>query len=173
MSLVFIDTETTGLDTDLHEVWEIAYAVDDGPIRVGVVAHDPATADLRALEMNGYEQRAYDPALVVEVGFEWKLRRQLEGATLVASNPSFDTAFLRRRWGSEPWHHRKLDIASYALPIVGLKGGKLKGLYDIAEALGVRAPDHSAAGDVWTLRECYFELGRRNDALRRAGQVPR
>lgn len=172
MTLVFLDTETTGLDPDRHEVWEIAYAVGAGPILSSVVDHEPPTLQpdvIRALRINGYLSR-YTPTddeaiLRQQFRFEAELKEALDGATVVASNPSFDTAMLRKRWGGEPWHHRKLDIVSFALPIVGLKDGRLKGLYDIAAALGVEAPDHTAAGDVHTLRECYRELSWRYSDL--------
>ena len=90
---------------------------------------------------------------------ETRLRERLQGATLVCSNPSFDEAFLRERWRETPWHHRKIDIATYAMPALGLD--RPAGLATIAERLGVRAPDHTAAGDVLTLRACYVELAAR------------
>lgn len=171
MKLVYLDTETTGLDPDTHEVWEIAYAVGDGPIMSAVVPHTMLHADPEALRMNGHAERAIrlddwtGEQSWAARHFEQEARESLKGATLVASNPSFDTAMLRARWGSEPWHHRKIDIASFSLPITGFKDGKPKGLYDIAEALGVQAPDHTAAGDVHTLRECYRKLWDRYNEL--------
>ena len=138
-----------------------AYAVDDGPIRTSVVDHMPPTLSIdvvSALRINGYLDR-YTPTMdTVVLGnmaeFEGVLRKRLAGATLVASNPSFDTAFLRARWGSEPWHHRKIDISTYALPLYG----EMLGLYKIAERLDIEAPDHTAAQDVATLRACYRAL---------------
>lgn len=156
MTLVFLDTETTGLDPDRHEVWEIAYAVEDGPIQRSIVVHQTATADAVALRMNHYWEidQASLPMTRDATEFEEGARADLAGATLVASNPSFDTAFLRARWGCEPWHHRKIDISTYALPLFG----EMLGLYKIAERLGVDAPDHTAAQDVATLRACYRAL---------------
>lgn len=173
MTLVYLDTETFGLNPSRHEVWEIAYAVGDGPVKSSFVTHQPPTLDdttIPAVRINGYLERYPGKPDAVTRGnweeFEGQLRLALTGATLVASNPSFDTAMLRQRWfGEEPWHHRKIDIASFALPIVGMKNGKPKGLYDIAEALGVQVPDHTAAGDVFTLRECYRKLWDRYNEL--------
>lgn len=157
MSHVFLDIETTGLIPGLHEVWEIAYAVDDGLVSGQTVTHSPVTADPLALAMNGYYQRANptEPSL----RFESSLREALTGNTVVAANPAFDTSFLRARWGVAPWKYRLLDVEAYAMP--ALKLDEPKGLAHIAHELGVAAPDHSAVGDVRTLRECFRALQAR------------
>ena len=159
MTFVYLDTETTGLDPDRHEVWEIAYAVDGGPILSGVVAHSLRYADPTALAMNGYLDRG---TVGVPSDVESICRSALEGATLVGANPAFDAAFLRARWGVAPWHYRMLDVEAYAMGALGWDVPK--GLATIAEALAVGhgydipKPDHSAAGDVATLRACHLAL---------------
>ena len=154
--LIYLDTETTGLDPHQHQVWEIAWAVEDGPVNVMQVHHSLAGADVVALRINKYVDRWEQAA---DDSLEAALRRDLRGSTLVCSNPSFDEAFLRARWRETPWHHRKIDIATYAMPALGLD--RPAGLAQIAERLGVRAPDHTAAGDVLSLRACYVELAAR------------
>lgn len=154
---VYLDTETTGLDPNRHQVWEIAYAVDDEPIQSSFVAHDPVTADPQALRMNGYLERAgYALDLFGSLIFETKLREALDGATLVAANPAFDAAFLRARWGVTPWRYRMLDVEAYAMGALGWD--EPRGLRDIAAELGIDAPDHTAAKDVAVLRECHRSL---------------
>lgn len=157
--LVFLDIETTGLDPARHEVWEIAYAVDDAPIRSAFVTHDVRTADGAAMKLNGYLDRMPSGMYDWEemgVKFELQLKAGLTGGTIVGANPAFDTKFLRARWGFEPWLYRLIDIESYAMP--HLKLDRPRGLAHIAERLGVQAPDHTAAGDVHTLRECWRKL---------------
>lgn len=158
-TFVYLDTETTGLDPGLHEVWEIAYAVDDGPVLECAVGHVGASADPKALAMNGYHQRATPVASMRSMEFEATLRGLLSGASLVGANPAFDAAFLRARWGVAPWKYRMLDVEAYAMPALGLD--EPKGLAFVAERLGVAAPDHSAAGDVSVLRECHRRLRER------------
>lgn len=165
MTLVFLDTETTGLSPVAHQLWEAAYAVDDGPIVRTALQHTLYGADPRALELNGYMTRggalttreAHDEA---ELG-EAALRQALTGATVVGANPAFDTAFLRFRWGSAPWHYRLFDIEAYAAGVLGWNAPR--GLADIREELvelgfGIPAPDHSAVADVETLRRSFRAL---------------
>ena len=158
MSLVFLDTETTGLDPERHEVWEIAYAVDDGPIESAVVPHTLSHPDPKALKLNGYLDRGdVEP----DWAFEELLRASLKGATLVGANPVFDATFLRTRWQSAPWRHRLWDVEAYAAGVLGLD--VLMGLAGVALALRhlgheIPEPDHTAAGDVATLRACFRAL---------------
>lgn len=151
MTLVYLDTETTGLDPQLHSIWEAAWAVDDGPIKSGLLEHHLKNADRKALEINHYDERANPPW-----ADEGALRLALDGATLVGANPAFDAGFLRARWGESPWRYRLFDIEAYAMPLLGYDTPK--GLATIAADLGVVAPDHTAAADVHTLRECHRRL---------------
>lgn len=155
MSLVFVDVETTGLDPSLHSVWEVAFAVDDGPILSSFVAHSTEHADPEALAINGYLDR-FQGAPNLGLEFERQLRGALTGNTLVAANPAFDAAFLRARWGVAPWKYRLLDVEAYAMPYLDLDVPV--GLARIADLLGIDAPDHTAATDVAVLRACFNEL---------------
>jgi len=157
MSLVFLDTETTGLDPARHSVWEIAYAVDGGPILSSFVAHSIEGADPYALGVNGYLAR-FAGAPLLGLHFEANLRDALNGATLVGANPAFDAAFLRARWGVTPWKYRLLDVEAYAMPALGLS--EPKGLAYIAKELGTDSPDHTAAVDVLVLRDTFRALQR-------------
>jgi DNA polymerase III alpha subunit (gram-positive type) len=159
VTLVYLDTETTGLDPERHEIWELAYAVNDGPIYSGVVTHSLRYADPTALAMNGYQKRKKQVAYLTET----ECREALVGSTLVAANPAFDAAFLRARWGVAPWRYRLLDIEAYAMG--ALVYDVPRGLKDIAAELNllgweIPQPDHTASGDVRTLRECHRALKR-------------
>lgn len=154
MTLVFLDTETTGLDPARHEVWEIAYAVDEGPVLSAVVPHDLGGADPKALRLNGYLDRIQGSRHVPY--YERRLISTLKGATVVGANPAFDTDFLRRRWGRAPWKHRLIDVEAMAYGILRLD--EPVGLARLADMLGVQQPDHTAATDVLVLRDVYARL---------------
>lgn len=155
--LVFLDTETTGLDPEKHEVWEIALAVNNGPVQEYYVPHSIVTADPKALELNGYWSRTYQG----KAGDDLQVRNMLEGNTLVCANPTFDRMMLRKRWGLEPYHYRSIDIESMALAV--LQYERPKGLKNIAADLrqigySIDEPNHSAYQDVVVLRDCYKAL---------------
>ena len=175
--LAFVDVETTGLDPDVHQVWEIALALDDGPIDAWKVAHHLHGADPEALAVSKYHERLgrtfsdLDPrgnaadALLSEASeaFEQTVFDALAGATLVGANPAFDAAFLRARWGSAPWHYRLLDVEAYAMGALGYDHPQ--SLTTITKDLRARGfdipvPDHSAAADVAATRAAFYALRR-------------
>jgi DNA polymerase III epsilon subunit-like protein len=134
--ICFGDLETTGLDPDQHEIWEI-----------GIIRRDPSgrdwehhwqirpteihlaqSADEKALEIGRYWDRMVVPSDYQyaqidrdgrPVAMDRKtlardLTRLLDGAVLVGSNPAFDAAFLRYFLDATPWHYRTIDIATMA-----------------------------------------------------------
>jgi DNA polymerase-3 subunit epsilon len=156
VTYVFLDCETTGLDPNYHEVWELAYAVDEGPIHSHFLPHNAAKFQPEALNANQYLRRHIPSTLEEALTFEHKVRGALEGATLVAANPAFDAGFLRVRWGYTPWKYRLLDVEAYAMAALHLD--EPKGLAYIAAQLDLRGPDHTAAQDVATLRAAFYRL---------------
>ena len=156
--IIYCDVESTGLDPTRHVIWEMAYAVGDGPIRSSFVQHNLHNADPVALEIGRYDKRAREPMprYADMLRFEDELREELDGATIVGANPAFDAAMLFARWHVAPWHYRVLDVECYAMPALGL--AVPRGLAFLCEVFGVLAPDHSAAGDVRAVREVHQAL---------------
>ena len=70
MTFVYVDTETTGLDPSRHEVWEMAFALEDGPVRVMTVPHSLRNADPTALRINRYQTRS----ILGEMLDSWRYR---------------------------------------------------------------------------------------------------
>lgn len=164
--LIFLDTETTGLDHEKHEVWEIAWAINDGPIETRIVVHSLKTADQVALDTNGYFRRYPQGARSEGPLVDLEIRRILSGNTLVCANPTFDRMFLNKRWGGEPYHYRSIDIESMALVVFGWE--RPRGLKDVAAKLrqhmyNIPDPDHTAGVDVEVLRACFNALRVEND----------
>lgn len=136
-NLVWLDTETTGLNPEIHDVWEIAIITDAGDEYAWQIKPDLTHADPKALEVGGYWGRHF--AVLVqgapstgtcmatqhptasEIGrivtaeeVAATLAVLLNGAVVIGSNPDFDRGFLRswlRRHG-QVWaaHYRTIDV---------------------------------------------------------------
>lgn len=162
MTLCFLDTETTGLDPTQHHAVEIAWALNDGPVKTFIPRHTLDGADPRALDINGYFDRQLDRQMQdVQDVDEGDLLRDLRGVTLVGSNPAFDASFLRKTLGVALWKHRLIDVAAGAMWVFGWD--EPKGLAAVVEELRTRGhdipgPDHTAAGDVAVTRSVFLAL---------------
>jgi DNA polymerase III epsilon subunit-like protein len=161
--LCFIDTETTGLDPAIHEAYEVCWWREDHdqPTTV-VLPHWTSTADPVALEIGGYHERGFTPGRRLD---RWanamRLEDDIEGVTLVGSNPAFDAAFLGRLLGRQPWHHRLVNVAEGGMWTFGWD--RPKGLNDVAAECRTRGfdipqPDHTAEGDVRATKAVYEAL---------------
>lgn len=162
--LCFIDTETTGLDARIHQPYEVCYWRADAPEPVTLqLPHSLEYADSTALSVGGYHARGFTPHEYVEKAntARFKLVANLEGSTLVGSNPAFDAAMLTRFIGAPVWHHRMIDVAQAGMWVFGWD--RPQGLATVADKcrqLGydVPEPDHTAEGDVRTTRAAYEAL---------------
>lgn len=165
--LVFLDVETTGLDPNIHQVWEIAYALETGTIHASTVPHTSRGLSGQAAAVNGYFDRT---TLLGELDehqcgyrarFEREFQKTLVGATVVAANPAFDTAMLRARYGADLWHYRLIDIETYAMPWLGLeRPPSLQTIVHELNEVGASIPEptHTAKGDVAALRAAFKYL---------------
>lgn len=138
MSIVSLDLETTGLDERIHEAWEVALVTEDGRT---VCWHFPMRKrfldmDNVALQIGHFDERyACEGRMAfrtmgkgsVETAPNHAVRELhdlTDGATLLGCAIQFDMRFLTdlyRGWGFEPnWHHRALDLGSYAAGCLGL-----------------------------------------------------
>ena len=165
MTYIYIDTETSGLDATRHQVWEIAYAIDDEPVRSALVPHNVVSADKVALEVGQYYERGGYQHFAWDRHFEWELIEDFEDrapATLVGANPAFDAAMLKARWGGKtPWHYRFLDVEAYAMGALGYeKPQSLKTIVADLRDLGyeITESDHTAANDVEAVRDAHKTL---------------
>lgn len=164
--LLYLDTETTGLNFQTAQVVELAYAIGPGDIKTLVLPHTLQGAEPKALEINKYYERGLDDrsrwATEAEIG---AAVAEMTGRTLLAANPRFDSRMLERTFGfvgnQEPWHYRLFDIQSFAAGVLGLPTPiGMAALYSVLVDMGYELPkpDHTAAGDVATLRAVHEHL---------------
>jgi hypothetical protein len=143
---IIIDSETTSLTPDYPDgfgtIWELALIERDcGAERLYRMEPDIDRADEGALKVGRYHERTagmnYSDAIPPGHGEIWDLAQTseplwsdpgdlaphiaglLDGATLIAANPTFDAGFLSAflvAYGCEPapWHYRLRDIGSIA-----------------------------------------------------------
>lgn len=165
MKLAFVDLETTGLDPEVHEPWEVALktfvldpeagTLDRRDTYTAFPVHSLATASSDALRLTSYYDRVRRDDTVFtateEVAHEVAVRTA--GHHLVGAVPSFDAAFLNRMLrdnGLAPaWHYHLMDVEAIAVGATGWRGPWKSD--DLSKRLGVdpeRFPRHTAMGDV-------------------------
>lgn len=129
--LVFVDTETTGLDPKVHEL------IDIGFVRVKQTWHDTENpeftvveewsqkirplhievADPVSLKINGYTVTGWNDAVTLEVAMK-EFAQKVAGGIMVAHNVSFDAGFLDMAFSKcgipNPMHYHRLDTVSMA-----------------------------------------------------------
>lgn len=95
----WVDTETTGLDSDQHDIIEIAIIrVEDGEETVyytKVQMDRPENAHPKALEVNGYSEEAWaDAQPAFDVFHEIASRKLLNDCIVAGQNVRFDAGFI-------------------------------------------------------------------------------
>jgi len=170
MSVAFVDTETTGLDPDRHEIWEVGLIVDDVEWEWWLPV-DLGRADTAALKIGRYHERIGPKLLTHHPLFAERFAELTRGRHLVGAVPSFDEERLRkllRSNGACPeWHYHLVDVEALA---VGYLAGRAQihvgpgvgGLPWDSEALSLAVgvdPDrfvrHSALGDARWAKAIY------------------
>ena len=156
----FVDTETTGLDPDVHRPWEIAVILrDGGPADTEYVWQlrpELDQADPEALKIARFHERCVTPAgqaswirpdgLVtgapaIAVA---EIRHMLDGAYLVGAVPSFDAAVLTALFKDHAelpgWRHRLICVENLVAGTLHLP--EPPSLSAAAELVGITV-DHS------------------------------
>lgn len=160
--LIFVDTETTGLNNETDQLVELSYARREGPITTlyfGVEEVPDFIDGLIKFTERGIAGRKSSADEVME------FLSLSEDQTMVAANPHFDRTFMTTA-DLYRFHYRTLDVETYAMSVLSLD--EMPSMREVFEHLkeegfDLPEPDHSSAGDVATLREAYNILHRLND----------
>jgi len=173
--LVFLDTETSGLDVRLHEVWEVGAIVrceDEETQSVDQEYHwflpiNLDKADLIALHIGKYfERHPYrDPKIEYskvanETVFAREFMNLTLGAHIVGAVPNFDTEFIKpilyRNNCIPAWHYHLVDIEALAAGHLHLPPPWKSDT--VFEAMGYKIIEedrHTALGDARVVRDIY------------------
>lgn len=167
--LVFLDTETLGLDPDAP-VWEFAAVrrLDPvGEVKVEfTIHHNPAhwLDDFPEAFLADYLNRFNPYDAWCETVAARTIHRITKGAHIVGAVPSFDTerlAKLLRRNGIEPeWHYHLIDVENIVVGYLAGRGELIPPPWksdQLSAAVGVNPDDynrHTAMGDVlWSMSQ--------------------
>ena len=179
MSIVFVDLETTGLDSKIHVPWEFALISEEGKVllheKLKPTKDEMLWADPMALKIGKFYDRMYGnvdrrgnhgPEYIAQ-----EIAIKLNGKTLGGAAVSFDSTmlkkFLHRNGQAATWSHRLLDVEAYCAGALG--NSELKSLGNTAKDLDIRYESedkHTALYDAWLARECYSQA-----LLLRGGQA--
>jgi DNA polymerase-3 subunit epsilon len=158
MLIHFLDTETTGLDPQAHELVEIAIATwNDGEVvellERPYLPRNGCSAEVAAL--NGYDEELWRSAGAehFEIKHAKEIAALVEGALLGGSNPDFDKRMIKaachRTGQPEPkWSHRSLNTCSLAWPLWAMGQVESASLGALTGFFGIEHAAHSAMGDV-------------------------
>lgn len=171
--IAIVDSETTGLDSDRHEIWDLSIITADHSSEIGIVNEtehtwmidcDLSTADPTGLRVGRYYERTKGmrpadfehPSDVAE-----EIAYLLDGRMVIGAVPDFDTRFLTRllrRHGHVPtWHYHLVDVENL---VAGYLAGKA---HDDASVDGSRD---------WTLLEAVMPPYKSEDLSRLIGVEP-
>lgn len=171
--LLFLDTETTGLDAAKHEIIDIAWILtspDGREIRskfsARMLPQHLETAEPKALEINGFSEaawRAGPKPLMAHDEVADKFATVSKDRVLVAHNVSFDEGFVRAlllKQGKSPrWSYHKVDTVALAWPLFSSSDLTGLSLGTLCQHLGIKNDAaHTAEADVQACYDVYHAL---------------
>lgn len=147
-NLAITDVETTGVDSDRHEILEIGLlVVRQGDLKiideldVKVKPEHIETAEAVALHVNGYREEDWKDAITLADAME-QYQEKVGEAIFLAHPLAFDLGFIERAFkktGREnPMDYHQLDLFSMAWAILN-KDGRLSKvtLFEMAKYFGL------------------------------------
>lgn len=174
------DTETTGLDSRLHDVIEFSlYRLNDGAQKTWCLKPlFPENIDLGSLRINGHKledlrhetkagrERYLDPVKMIVDIENWLMEDGVptENRVLCGQNIAFDRDFLQQLWekcqskDSFPFGRRTMDTMQIEFFLDWCKGSMAEGysLNNLVKKYGVKNEKaHTAAADVKATKEVF------------------
>lgn len=158
-NICFLDTETTGLHPDKHQLWEVGLITPDDVEHVWQFPIVEIEADPFALNIGRYWERKC-PTVMLDR--EWCLEFQYltAGYHLAGAVVSFDEERIRRVLEKNGvlhrWHYHLIDVE--ALAAGSVKYSPPWKSEDLCKAIGVNPDDfekHTAIGDARWAKAVY------------------
>jgi DNA polymerase III epsilon subunit-like protein len=182
--LLFLDTETGGLDPRSHSLLSLGLVVGEGPRVVNsleiLVRHEPYVVSAGGMGVNRidlvrHSEAALDPPMalaVLEVFLDQHFPHRCQPIVLAGHNVAFDQAFLgaflagQGRSLEPRFSHRLVDTHSLAAALRDAGKLDLENLSSSAlfAHFGILVPEdkrHTALGDALATFELYWKLVER------------
>lgn len=172
--VVFLDTETTGLDPETERIFEVAIIAGEKE-HVWRIEPERSVVDRmhpKALEVNRYHERTQRPEWEwgAYIGSLVEIADLIHGKHIVGAVPDFDTRFLAaeyKRAGGRvscpQWHYHLIDVETLAIGFLAAQGKTLSLPWnsdDLSRAVGVE-PDthtHEALADARWAKRIYERI---------------
>jgi DNA polymerase III epsilon subunit-like protein len=169
MDFIFIDTETTHLETGKGEIIEFALILDTKHVRnkktvcYKIQPKNIATADPRALEINGYTEESWRAAKTMDTAVhDMYFRLCGRDKILIGHNIKFDLEHLNHLFVSRGYRTVGVyTIDTKSLALEHLPFLKSYSLESIRDFFGIsKEGSHRALKDVVDCRTIYYKLVR-------------
>lgn len=158
-NVCFVDTETTGLDPERHEIWEVGLIMPDGRQLLWQLPVDLGRADAYALKVGRFYERRHADLTPADEFAEW-FSDLTAGLHLAGAVVSFDEERLRkllRANGACPrWHYHLIDVENLAAGKLGRRPPWDS--RELAAELGIvqsEDDEHTALGDARWAKAIY------------------
>ncbi len=163
--IIIVDLETTGLDSEKHEIIEIgAVKINAGEtFEVKIHPMRIKDADPKALQVNGYKKENWSEAFMPKLGL--MLFNEFVGDNepyFMSYNATFDWGFLQKAYADHktkvPFHYHRLDLMTIAWD--RLPDGAALSLKKVCEylALSPEPSVHQALNGALCALEVYKKL---------------
>tara|TARA_R110002110_G_scaffold332075_1_gene543099 strand:- start:1848 stop:2381 length:534 start_codon:yes stop_codon:yes gene_type:complete len=168
MPIIFLDTETTGLDPlQGHEIIEIAIITEfnDGTQEIWETKIKPNRLELanpKALEINRYNDKDWVNAIPMSEAIK-EIAKRLKKGLLIGYNPYFDWGFIQsamKEYDISPSYRiRCIDVMVFVHEHLQPKGLKYLSLDAVRDFLGWdKTGNHSAMKDTLDTKKLYYLL---------------
>ncbi|BDU78222.1 3'-5' exonuclease [Mesoterricola sediminis] len=179
--LLFVDTETGGVDPRKHSLLSVAFVVGDGPKVINslevLIRHEPFVVSAGGMRVNRIDlvrhaEAALEPRMAMDVMgvfLDQHFPHRCKPVILAGHNVAFDQAFLETFWEGlgipfeSRFGHRTVD--THAIAAALRDAGRLP-LEDLGSSslfahFGIEVPEekrHTALGDALATFELYWKL---------------
>lgn len=164
--MVFVDTETTGLDPVVNEILEFAAVKGNETLCMKIKPRRIHTAHPKALEVNGYNEAEWGKDAVDISVAAPKIAAFLRDSVFTAHNAKFDVdfinAFLKEAGINERIDYHVVDTAGLSYFLLVRKGAESVSLAPVCSLIGIPPEPsmHRALAGAMTCKAVYEKMGK-------------